>query len=181
MQAEVAHIDAGEVRRRLRQEHLPSMPGSGDPRRPVHVDADVILDLRKRLPRVKPHPHAHRSVGKRALRRVSSGDGVRRARERDEEGIARGIDLDTVMPRPHVAQHTVVLGEDIGVAVAELPQQPRRRLDVGEEERHRPGRELPLHLAILSLPEADDHRAPRDQPASPRPRPEDSATCVQAA
>ena len=43
-----------------------------------------------------------------------------------------------------------MLSEDIGVLVAELVEQPRRPLDIGEEERHRPGRELGSHLAILS-------------------------------
>ena len=51
VQAEVAHIGAGEVRRRLRQEHLPAVPGSRDPRRPVHVEPDVALVRPERLAR----------------------------------------------------------------------------------------------------------------------------------
>ena len=47
-------------------------------------------------------------------------------------------------------KHAVVLGEHVRVPVAQLLEQPRRPLDVGEEERHRPGRKLGLHTAILS-------------------------------
>jgi hypothetical protein len=43
----------------------------------------------------------------------------------------------------------MVLGEHIGITFTELLQQPRRPLDVREEERHRPGRELGLHPPIL--------------------------------
>ena len=99
VQAEVAHIGAGEVRRRLRQEHLPPVPGGRDPRRPVHVEPDIALVRPERLAGVQPHPHAHRAARKRALRVGGGGHGVGRAREGDEERVALRVDLDPVVLR----------------------------------------------------------------------------------
>jgi len=45
------------------------------------------------------------------------------------------------VPLERVAQRKPVLGEDVGVALAEHLQQPRLALDVGEEERHRAARQ----------------------------------------
>ena len=120
VQAEVAHLGTGEIRGRLRQEHLPAVPGGGDPRRPVHVEPDVALVGPERLARVQAHPHAHRAVRKRALRVGGGRHGVGRAREGDEERVALRVDLDPVVPPPGVPQRTAVLGEHVRVPVAEL-------------------------------------------------------------
>src|SRR5829696_6778144 len=45
------------------------------------------------------------------------------------------FDLDAAVAAERGTKHAPVLGEDIGVAVAELVQQPGVALDVGEEER----------------------------------------------
>jgi len=45
------------------------------------------------------------------------------------------FDLDAAVAAERGTKHAPVLGEDIGVAVAELVQQPGGALDVGEEER----------------------------------------------
>ena len=100
VQAEIAHIGAGEVGRRLRQQHLPAVPSGGDPRRPVHVEPDVALVGPERLPRVQSHPHPHRPAGKRALRVGGGRHRIGRTRERDEERIALRVDLDPLMPPP---------------------------------------------------------------------------------
>ena len=43
-----------------------------------------------------------------------------------------------------------MLGERLGVGVrAELVEQPRRALDVGEEERDRAGREIRAHSGMM--------------------------------
>ena len=52
VQAEVADVGAGEVGRRLREQHLPAVAGGGDPRRPVHVEPHVPLVGPERLARV---------------------------------------------------------------------------------------------------------------------------------
>ena len=56
-------------------------------------------------------------------------------------------DADTQRSPPAPGQDVgplelVVLGEHVGVTVAELLKQPGGALDVGEQERHRPDRQL---------------------------------------
>ncbi len=150
MQAEVAHVGSRKVRGRLREEHLPAVTGRGDPRRPVHVEPHVPLVGPERLARVQPHPHPHRAVRKRALRLGGRRHRIGCTREGDKEGVALRVDLDTVVPPPGFSQRTAMLGKHLRVAVAQLREQPRRPLDVGEEKRHRPGRKLGLHPSILS-------------------------------
>ena len=137
--AEVAYGLAGdEVARRLRQEHLAAVPGGGDPRRAVDVDPDVALVGHDRLARVEPHADADRSVAERRLPVGGGGDRVGCARERDEERVALRVHLDAAVPRKRLPQHTTVLAQQLRVALAVLVQQPRRALDVREEERHCP-------------------------------------------
>ena len=154
VEAEIAHIDPGKVGGRLRQEHLPAVPGGRDPRRPVHVEPHVPLIGHERLAGVQPHPHADRATRERELRIRSGRHRVGRTREPDEERVALRVDLDPLVSPPRLPQRTAVLSERLCIPVAQFPEQPRRPLDVGEEERHRPGRELSLHLTILPRYEA---------------------------
>ena len=148
--AEVANGLAGdEVARRLRQEHLPAVPGGGDPRRAVDVDPDVALVGHDRLARVEPHADADRPVAERRLPVGGGGDRVGGARERDEERVALRVHLDAAVPRESLAQHTAVLAQQLRVALAVLVQQPRRALDVREQERHRPRRQVPWHARSI--------------------------------
>ena len=77
------------------------------------------------------------------------GERVRRAREGDDERVALRIHLDAAVPRESVAQHHPVLAQELGVALPVLAQQPRRALDVREEERNRARREL-THSPIMN-------------------------------
>jgi hypothetical protein len=79
---------------------------------------------------------------------------IGRTRERDEKRVALRVDLDPLVLPPSLTQHASMLGKHLRIPIAELLQQARRPLDVGEEERHRPGRELGLHMAILPRREA---------------------------
>jgi hypothetical protein len=54
------------------------------------------------------------------------------------------------MPRKGIAQRASVLAEQVGPAVAVLVQQPRRALDVREEERDGAGRQLSAHVRIMA-------------------------------
>ena len=71
-------------------------------------------------------------------------------RERHEERITLRIDLNTVVGRTGRAHDPAMIVECIAVPVAELVQQPRRPLDVREEERHHSTRELAWHATIIS-------------------------------
>ena len=148
--AEVANgLAADEVARRLRQEDLPAVPGGGDARRAVDVDPDVALLGYDRLARVEPHAHADRPAAERCLPIGGGRDRVGGARERDEERVALRVHLDAAVPRKGLPQHTTVLAQQLRVALAVLVQQPRRALDVREEERHCPRGEVPWHARSI--------------------------------
>jgi hypothetical protein len=49
-----------------------------------------------------------------------------------QECVALSVDLDAAMAAECGTEHAPVLGERVGVAVAELVQQPGGSLDVGE-------------------------------------------------
>jgi hypothetical protein len=56
-----------------------------------------------------------------------------------EEGVTLGVHLHASMAPEYVAEDSPVLSERVGVPLGpELVQQPRRPLDVREEESHRP-------------------------------------------
>ena len=167
MQAEIAHLGAGEVGGRLGQQHLTAVPGSRDPRGTVHVKPDVALVGPKRLPRVQAHPHPHWSACQADLRIRGSRHCIGRTPERNEESVALRVDLHPVAPQPGLPQHTPVLGKHLRIPVTQLREQPRRPLDVGEEERHRPGRKLGLHPSILSRRAPDYQGAPTTRSTKP--------------
>ena len=85
---------------------------------------------------MQAHPHADRPGLERALAVEGGRGGAGRGREGDEERVALRVDLDAAVRREGGAQDAPVLGERLRVALgAERVQQPRRALDVGEEER----------------------------------------------
>src|SRR5204862_3348745 len=69
-------------------------------------------------------------------------------RERDEERVALGVDLDPAVLGERSPQSAPVLGQRIRIRVAELVQQAGRPLDVREEEGDGAGGEL-SHPAII--------------------------------
>jgi hypothetical protein len=86
--------------------------------------------------RIGPGPNPSSAFGGRLK---SAGCG----REGDEEGIALRIDLETAVLVEGLAKGAAVKRERLRVALrAELIEQPRRSLDVGNEERHRSGKKL---------------------------------------
>ena len=83
-------------------------------------------------------------------RRDGGGERGGRGGEGDEERVALRVDLDAAAGAEGGAQDAPVLGERVGVALgAERVQELRRALDVGEEERHRPGGQCALHRGIM--------------------------------
>ena len=137
-----------QLARGARDQHLPAVAGSADPRRAMHVQADVIILSDFRLAGVDAHPHAHvdalgPTLGrKRPLRAHRGGDRVARPREGDEERVALGVDLATVVLVERRAQQALMLGQHLGVAAAQPRQQPRRTLDVAEQKRDGAARKL---------------------------------------
>jgi len=130
-------------------EHLAAVPDRGDPRRAVDVDPDVALLGDERLPRVDAHANADRPLDECGLRLTGRYERVSRPREGDEEGVALSVDLDAAAPLERLAQRPSVIGERIRVGVAQLVEQLRRALDVGEEEGDGARREL-THPPIIA-------------------------------
>ena len=97
---------------------------------------------------MKPYPDADRSLCERRLGVRRRSDGAISVLERDEERVALGVDLDPAVGGERRPQHPPVLDQHVGIPVAELVQQPRRALDVGEEKGHGPGRKV-SHAAIM--------------------------------
>ena len=136
VEAEVAHIDAGEVGGRLGQEHLPTVPGRGDPRSSVHVEPDVALVGTSGSPvcspiRTRTGPPASAPVRRGRRHRIG------RMGEGNEERIALRVDLDAAVGRARVAHDPAVLREASAYA-SPSARAAASTLDVGEEERDRP-------------------------------------------
>ena len=93
-----------------------------------------------RLARVHAHPDAKAlalrpGVGlERALGGNGGRNGVPRTLEGVEERVALRVELAAAARAEGVADDPPVLGERLGVAVAEPLEQARRPLDVGEDE-----------------------------------------------
>jgi hypothetical protein len=132
-------VGGDEIASCLRDKHLAAVRGRTDTGGAVHVHAHVPLGRHLRLTGVDAHAHGQRERGLCLLRRGDRG-GCRR--EGDEEGVALRIHLDAPVPLAGRAQDAAVLGQQVGVALAVLLQQPRRALDVGEEEGDGAGGEL---------------------------------------
>jgi hypothetical protein len=143
--AEVAgRLSVEQVVRRLRDDDLPAVCCAHHARSPVDVRADVASLAHDRLARVHADPHAHRPVAEPRESLERRRDCVARRGERDEERVPLRVDLDPAVPFEGVAKCPAVLLEHVRVPLgAELVEQLRRALDVGEEERDGAGGELP--------------------------------------
>ena len=132
----------------LRDDHLAAVRCSADSRRSVHVDADVPLvgDLRSAGVDADSHPeHVSRRprlARHRSLDRSGSGECITGGGEGEEGAVAGCVDLDAAGCSGDLARDPPLLRENPCVGVAERAEQSRRALDVGEEKRHRPAREI---------------------------------------
>ena len=96
-----------------------------------------------------PHAYADRSGRKHLLRFGGSGKRGRRGGERDEKGVALRIHFDPVVTHERLTKGAAMLGQCSCVGIGtQLPQKPRRTLDVGENERDGSGWKLARHAAI---------------------------------
>ena len=146
MLAEIAKFALDELRACRGHEHLPAVAAGGDARGAVDVVSHVALIGQKRRSAVQADPDVHRTGRKRIREGGGRGERPRSGREGKEEGITLRIHLDPALSRAGRANDPAVLGEHICVALrAERVQEPRRALDVGEEERDSAGRKVVTH------------------------------------
>ena len=133
-------VSREQVARRLGEQHLAAVARGRDPRRAMHVHADVARLRQQRLAGMDADPSAERMRGERGLRRSCGGDRIGRAREGDEERVALGVDLDAVVRLPGSPERCPMQSE-LGCVRrrSDLVQQRRRAFDVGEEERNGAG------------------------------------------
>ena len=150
MLAEVGKLTFDELSGRRRDEYLSAVATGGDTGGAVDVISDVALVGEKRRPGVQADTHGDRAGGERI------GEGRRRrecsrcGRKGEEEGIALSVDFDPALRGTRLADHTAMLGERVGVGPgAELVQQTRRALDVGEEEGDSARGEVATHGRIM--------------------------------
>src|SRR5215470_8121708 len=91
-----------QLTRGLREQDLPTVPGTHDAGRVMHVQANVALSRTLWFAGVQAHAHAHRHpIGpgmgaEGALGGYRSRDGIAGARKGDEEAVPLGIDLVTI-------------------------------------------------------------------------------------
>ncbi len=111
-----------------------------DPRGAMDVDPDVPLVRDHRFPGVQTHANTDRAR-KRRLGGTRGRNGVRGARERDEEGISLRVHLHAPVASKGPTQNAAMLPQRLHIGVAEFVQQPRRPLDVREQERDGAGRQ----------------------------------------
>ena len=153
MDAEVAQTDRApprreQLRRRGRHEHLAAMAAPPDPRRPMDADPDVALVAGDGMGGVKAHPHLERTVVRprvsRELPLRLDGRARRIVGRRNAMKKASPCVSTSLPPHRNAAAQTplMIVERARRTARAELPKQPRRALDVGEQERDRSARAL---------------------------------------
>ena len=118
------------------------MRARGDPGAQMDLEADIPLGRDLRLAGVQAHPDAQRAPREYTLSGGGGCGGSRRRREHEEERVALCVDLHASVRLGDRADQAAMLGERGTVRGTELSQQPRRALDVGEEERDRSGGKL---------------------------------------
>jgi hypothetical protein len=100
-----------------------------------------------RLARVEPDAHLRRSpIGPRLrlhgpLRRYGGKQGISRPRKGREHGIPLSVHHLTLAFLDGGTEQAVVSCESFGITLTQALEQPRRALDIGEEEGDRPGRQ----------------------------------------
>jgi hypothetical protein len=93
--------------------------------------------------------HANRDR-QRVTGRRGGGECPGRGRKCDEERVALRVDLDAAVLGGGIADDAAMRSERLRVSLGpELVQQPRRPLDVGEEERHGARWEIRSHACSI--------------------------------
>ena len=122
------------------------MAGAHHTRGAVHVEARVQVAGHERLPGVDADSNSNRLalpgvLGQRALRPRRGVHRLTRICEREVERIALHLDFDSSVCRERLPQQAAVVLERAHVRLlAQLLEQPRRALDIGEEQRDRAAR-----------------------------------------
>ena len=135
-----SHLVCDQPAGDVREQHLPTVCGRSDPRRAVHPQPDIALLFDYGLARMQPHAHTHLGalgpfvLGKSLLRDDRGSQSRVGAREGEEERVSLVVDLSAFAFLCGCSQDAPLLGENRAVALPQLLEQPRRALDVREQE-----------------------------------------------
>ena len=148
--AEIGQLELEQAGRGRRDEHLSTVAGSGDAGGTMDVVADVALFCQQRGARVQPRANPDRTGRERLRHRLGGRDGAGSRREDEEKCVALRVHFDAALLSTGLPDRPAMLRQGLGVCVrAELVEQLRRSLDVGEEERDRAGREIRAHSGMM--------------------------------
>ncbi len=141
-------LPGDECARGLRYQHLAAMAGGGDPGDLVERDPDVAAPGRGDVTRVDTYPNLQLPPGRPGMTAecsLSLGRGHdRRGRfgEHDEDSVTLGAEQPPAMAGGRRLDEGSMLGQNRAVPIAELAQQARRALNIGEHESDRARREI---------------------------------------
>jgi hypothetical protein len=117
-----------------------------------------------------PHPHVHvvplwpSTDRKGALPGHCGGDGVARTREHHEEAVALSADLSPAVGLERDTKQAPVLIQQVDIATAQPSEQPRRTLDVAEQEADGAGRKFRNGAQLRPNVEACQEQRPPSTP-----------------
>ena len=135
------HAVAQQHLGRVGHEHLTAVRERHQPRRAVHLAAEVVPVAFDRLTGVQTHAHREVDGGVVAqllLRLDRGGRRVGGSRERGAEAVATGAEHVAAVAFDRAPHDGVVDPQRIGHVGRGFLPQTRGVLDVGEQERHRP-------------------------------------------
>ncbi len=142
------HAVAQQHLGRVRDEHLAAVRERHQPRRAVHLGAEVVPVAFDRRAGVQAHANGEvhgRVVAQLLLRFDRRGRGVVGGRERGAEAVATDAEHVPAVTFDRAPDDRVVDPEGVGHVGGCLFPQARRVRDVGEEEGHRADRVLARH------------------------------------
>src|SRR5205823_2318994 len=135
MLAEIAHGGAAaeQAHGRLREQHLAAVTRRADAGGTVHVETHVAAVDADRLAGVDADPDAD-GADRRLLNRLGRSDRLPRIDESDRELVAATVDLLAAVLDERGADGDAMLLERRRIVVTKRLYEPRRALDVGEQE-----------------------------------------------
>ncbi len=157
-----------------RQQDLSAVGGRADPRRTMHIQTHVVVPAEHGFAAVQTHPHAHPPTVRPGLSRQDAlrvgraEHGRACGRERGEDRIAGGGHRDATMRGDGSPNDLVVALQDVRVPPVEVQQEPRRALDVGDEEGDNSSRQAPRVSDVRRLGPARSRKATHRNPPLPR-------------
>src|SRR5262245_53176534 len=143
------------------------MTGGADPCGAVDREPGVPPIRRNRLTGVDSHPDSQlRSVGpfllcERPLRVDCGENRFARVCERDEEGIALGVDFVPAMACECLAEQRLVRGQRLRIAFTEPRDELSRAIDIREQEGDCPGWRRPDLQSLTWITSSESPCSPR--------------------